>query len=137
MALGNAVIELESQLIRFDSVQSRRCEVIQQFAVADGRENRENLLGNRAEAIKRNTIIGEGDAGKPSEKIKLVLTGAFDSIHLVVKNGKKLVLDKRNLVLAGDMEFVLNNTGCEDVAVTISRNTKNLLKDTIAMRCGE
>ncbi len=104
-----------------------------------------DVLNDKSKALW-NTIIGGGDAGKPSGKIKLVLTGAFDSIHLMVKNGKKSllrkitdlqVLDKKNLVLAGDMEFVINNTGCEDVSVTILRNTKIVLKDTIGMRCGE
>ena len=102
----------------------------------DNTASKFDVLNDKSKALW-NTIIGEGDAEKPSEKIKLVITGTVDSIHLMVKNGKKLVLDKKNLVLAGNMEFVIRDTGCEDVAVTIFRNTKTLLKDTIAMRCGE
>ena len=68
-----------------------------------------------------NVIIGEGDAAKPSEKIKLVLHGLYDSITLKVKNGNRLVLNKPNISFNGKLEYIINNTGCEEVYVTITK----------------
>jgi hypothetical protein len=37
-----------------------------------------------------NTIIGAGDAERPSERTKLVLTGKLNSLNVTVYNGKKV-----------------------------------------------
>ena len=84
-----------------------------------------------------NVIAGGGDAAKPSEKIKLLLDGFYDSLDLKVKNGKKLVLDKHNISANGELEYIINNTGCEEVYVTIVKNKTMLANDTIPFRCGE
>ena len=102
----------------------------------DGSLSDFDILNDKTKALW-NVIAGGGDAAKPSEKIKLVLHGLYDSINLKVKNGKRLVLNKPNISFNDKLEYIINNTGCEEVYVTITKNKTMLTNDTIPFRCGE
>ena len=102
----------------------------------DGSISDFDVLNDKSKAFW-NTIIGAGDAEKPSEKVKLVLWGAYDSINIKVKNGKKSALNKKNITLNGKLEFVIQNTGCDEVIVTITKNKATIFHNSIPFRCGE
>jgi hypothetical protein len=93
-------------------------------------------LNDKSKALW-NVIIGAGDAEKPSEKVKLTFQGAYDSINIIVKNGRRLVLNKKHLALNGKLEFVIKNTGCDEVFVTVTKCKTVILQDTIPFHCGE
>jgi hypothetical protein len=84
-----------------------------------------------------NTIIGAGDAEKPSERTKIVLTGKLDNLKVTIYNGKRKVESKQLPNFSGDFEFIINNTGCEEVKVTVTKFDKQIYKGTIPFRCGE
>lgn len=84
-----------------------------------------------------NTIIGAGDAEKPSERTKIVLTGKLDNLKVTIYNGKRKVESKLLPNFSGDFEFIINNTGCEEVKVTVTKLDKQVYKGTIPFRCGE
>jgi hypothetical protein len=102
----------------------------------DGTVSDFDVLNDKSKALW-NVIIGAGDAEKPSEKVKLVFQGAYDSINIKVKNGKRLALNKKNLSFNGKLEFVIQNTGCDEVFVTVTKYKTIILKDTIPFHCGE
>ncbi len=85
----------------------------------------------------RNTIIGEGDAVKPSTSTKICLDGRLDSLKIKIKNGHKLVIDTATVQSDKHLEFVISNTGCEFVAIDVTRDKKHVYTDTIHFRCGE
>jgi hypothetical protein len=84
-----------------------------------------------------NTIIGAGDAVKPSERTKIILTGKLDNLKVTIYNGKRKVESKQLPSFSGDFEFIINNTGCEEVKVTVTRFDKQVYKGAIPFRCGE
>lgn len=84
-----------------------------------------------------NTIIGAGDAVKPSERTKIILTGKLDNLKVTIYNGKRQVESKQLPNFSGDFEFVINNTGCEEVKVSVTKLDKEVYKGTIPFRCGE
>ena len=49
-----------------------------------------DVLNDKTKALW-NTIIGAGDAEKPSERTKLILSGKLDSLKVTIYNGKKKV----------------------------------------------
>jgi hypothetical protein len=102
----------------------------------DGTTSSFDVLNDKSIALW-NVIIGGGDAEKPSDKVKLVLTGSFDSLLVVVKNGQRIVLREKNVKFSGDMIYKINNTGCDEVVVNIQRNNVLKYNDTIPFRCGE
>jgi len=102
----------------------------------DGSVSDFDVLNDKSKALW-NTIIGAGDAEKPSQKVKLIFRGAYDSINIKVKNGKKLVLNKKNLSFTGKLGFIIENTGCDEVFITVTKNKTTILQDDIPFHCGE
>lgn len=84
-----------------------------------------------------NTIIGAGDAEKPSDRTKIVLTGKLDNLKVTIYNGKRKVENKQLPNFSGDFEFIINNTGCEEVKVTVTKFEKQVYTGTIPFKCGE
>ncbi len=84
-----------------------------------------------------NTIIGAGDAEKPSERTKIVLTGKPDSLKLTIYNGKKKVENQKLPNFSGDYEFIINDTGCEEVKVIVTKLDKVVYQGKIPFKCGE
>ena len=84
-----------------------------------------------------NTIIGGGDATKPSNKVKVTLLGKLDSMNVKIYNGKKLVENENIRQFSGEYEFMISDVGCEEVAVLVSKQKKILFRDTIPFHCGE
>ncbi|MBS1735140.1 MAG: hypothetical protein JSS98_00870 [Bacteroidetes bacterium] len=84
-----------------------------------------------------NTIIGSGDALKPSNNTRINLTGNLDSMNVRIKNGNKLILDTNILHSVNTFEFTIKNTGCKEVYVSIVKNKNVLYNDTIPFHCGE
>ncbi|MES2430245.1 MAG: hypothetical protein V4556_04855 [Bacteroidota bacterium] len=84
-----------------------------------------------------NTIIGSGDALKPSEKTRVRLTGKLDGLKVTIYNGNLKVINQRLPNFSGDYEFVINDTGCEEVKVIVTKLDKVVYQDKIPFRCGE
>ena len=84
-----------------------------------------------------NTIIGAGDALKPSEKTRVRLTGKLDGLKVTIYNGKRKVINQKLPDFSGDYEFVINDTGCEEVKVVVTKLDKVVYQDKIPFRCGE
>ncbi len=84
-----------------------------------------------------NTIIGAGDAIKPSHSIKIILKGKHDNLNIKVINGKKTVINQKIVPLNDSTEFIVRNTGCEKVKVIISKNAKPIYENSIPFECGE
>src|SRR5262249_42750498 len=89
-----------------------------------------DILNDKTKALW-NVVIGGGDAEKPSQKVMLVFHGAYDSINVNVRNGKTPALDKKNLSFNGKLEFIIQNTGCNEVFVNVTKNSTYLVRDTI------
>ncbi len=101
----------------------------------DGSISTFDVLNDKSVALW-NTIIGAGDAMKPSNSIKVNLTGTLDGLKVKIKKGNNLVT---NTTISNniDTEFIIKNTGCDIVTVNVSKNKKVLYNDTIPFRCGE
>lgn len=84
-----------------------------------------------------NTIIGAGDAGQPSEQTKIKLTGKLDNLKVTIYNGKRKVENQKLPNFSGDYEFIINDTGCDEVKVVVTKFDKEVYKGTIPFRCGE
>lgn len=102
----------------------------------DGTLSTFDILNDKTLALW-NTIIGEGDALKPSKNTKFKLTGNLDSLNIKIKNGSKLVIDTNILHSDKDVEYVVKKTGCAEVYVSVTRNKKVVCNDTIPFHCGE
>jgi len=66
-----------------------------------------------------NTIIGADDAEKPSQNVRVDLTGYLDSIDIRIRNDKQLVVNKRNQILRNKLSYTIKNTGCDLVFVDV------------------
>ena len=102
----------------------------------DGSISSFDVLNDKTKALW-NTIIGAGDAEKPSTSTKIALTGQFDSLRIKILNGKKKVLDQSLPNFGGDHEFIIKNTGCEIVKVYVTKNNKSVFENNIDFHCGE
>lgn len=95
-----------------------------------------DVLNDRTIALW-NTIIGAGDAVKPSERTKIIVTGKLDNLKVTIYNGKRNVESKQLPNFSGDFEFIINNTGCEEVKVIVTKLDKEVYKGAIPFKCGE
>jgi hypothetical protein len=102
----------------------------------DGTLSSFDVLNDKTIALW-NVIIGAGDAEKPSEQVRVALTGDLDSITIKIKNGRNLVVNKRNELLKGNLIYDIKNTGCNLVYVDVLKNQMVLYRDTIPFHCGE
>lgn len=102
----------------------------------DGTLSAFDVLNDKSIALW-NTIIGEGDAMKPSKNTVLKLIGNLDGISIKVNNGNKLVID--TIIIHSDkyMEYVIKETGCAEIYVKITKNRIPIYNDTIPFHCGE
>jgi hypothetical protein len=82
-----------------------------------------------------NTIIGEGDAEKPSNKVKIIVSGKGNNLRINIMNGEEIVIDK-DISISNKTEFIISDTGCEQVTINIKN--KNIdYRDNIDFQCGE
>ena len=95
-----------------------------------------DVLNDRTIALW-NTVIGAGDAEKPSEKVKIVLTGELDGLNVIIHNGKRKVENHKLPDFSGDYELIINDTGCEEVKVVVTKAGKIVYKGNIPFKCGE
>jgi hypothetical protein len=84
-----------------------------------------------------NVVAGGGDALKPSNSTKVVLSGNLDSLVIKIRNGHEMVIDTTIMQPGKDMEYIIKNTGCAEVYITIVKNQKLVYNDTIPFHCGE
>lgn len=113
----------------------------------------ENIIDN-SEIVLWNTLIGEGSAEGYSNQtiviVEIASKGQSNKNQLVkftATVGKKVILQQlRTFSVISDstkfnLLFLLNNTGCEEIAVTaeIIKNNKpvSILKKKINFKCGE
>lgn len=102
----------------------------------DGTFSTFDVLNDKTIALW-NTIIGSGDALKPSNSTKVNLSGNLDSLSIKIKNGNKLVVDTIILHSNKDVKYIIKNTGCDEVYVNVTKNKKVVYNDTIPFHCGE
>ena len=102
----------------------------------DGSISSFDVLNDRTKALW-NTIIGAGDAEKPSTSTKLKLTGQLDSLRILIVNGEEKVIDQKLPNFNGDHEFIIKNTGCEIVEIHVTKKGKTVFKGDIPFHCGE
>ena len=103
----------------------------------DGSLSTFDVLQNNDTIALWNTIIGEGSAMKPSNSTKLDIAGDLQQLNLVIKNGEEKPFDSTITTTAKQFSYVIKNTGCSEVYVTISKNKRVLYNDTIPFQCGE
>jgi hypothetical protein len=102
----------------------------------DGSISSFDVLNDKTVALW-NTIIGGGDALKPSTKVKLVLVGEGDDLIVRIKNGKSKLIERPIGHFKGEIQTFIENTGCEEVLIEVSRQGKKLYKGSIPFHCGE
>lgn len=102
----------------------------------DGSVSSFDVLNDKTKALW-NTIIGAGDAEKPSTSTKIKLTGQLDGLRIKVFNGKRKVIDQNLPNFSGDHEFIIKNTGCSVVKVYVTKQDKMVFKSDIDFHCGE
>jgi hypothetical protein len=102
----------------------------------DGTLSTFDILNNKTVALW-NVVAGGGDALKPSNSTKVVLSGNLDSLVIKIRNGHEMVIDTTIMQPGKDMEYIIKNTGCAEVYITIVKNQKLVYNDTIPFHCGE
>ncbi|MBL0202361.1 MAG: hypothetical protein IPP81_20050 [Chitinophagaceae bacterium] len=84
-----------------------------------------------------NTIIGEGVAEDWSDKTKLIITGTAKNVTIVIKNAGKVSVNKKNINISGKEEYVISNTGCDELTIKVSSAVKVFYSGKILFSCGE
>jgi hypothetical protein len=84
-----------------------------------------------------NTIIGEGVAEDWSDKTKLIISGSAKNVNLVIKNGGKIAVNKKNIDISGKAEYIISNTGCDELTIKVSSENKIFYSGEINFVCGE
>jgi hypothetical protein len=102
----------------------------------DGSASSFDILNDKTKALW-NTIIGEGDAEKPSRSVKIKITGQLSDLQVKIFNGKKKVTDQKLPDRNGFFDFIVKNTGCDIVRVDVTKNSKTVYQDSIEFHCGE
>lgn len=102
----------------------------------DGTVSDFDVLNDKSIALW-NTVIGSGDALKPSNSTRVNLTGNLDSLNIKIINGHKLVVDTIILHSDRDVNYIIENTGCDEVDVKVIKSKKDVYNDTIPFHCGE
>jgi hypothetical protein len=102
----------------------------------DGTVSEFDVLNDKSIALW-NTIIGAGDAEKPSERVRIRLTGPLDNIQLEVFNGGKKAGTHKLHHHEGSFETTVEDTGCQPVRVLVRRNGIKAYEGEIDFRCGE
>ncbi len=102
----------------------------------DGTLSNFDVLNDKS-VLLWNTIIGAGDALKPSKNTKFVIGGKADSFNIKIKNGNNLVVDRDVSRIDKEFSIVVDNTGCAKVYVNITRKGSIILNDSIPFYCGE
>lgn len=120
-----------------DTQQSRSSLMVSAHLIyEDGTLSSFDILNDKTIALW-NTIIGGGDALKPSNSTKVRFIGNLDSLNIKVKNGLKLVIDTTVIQANKELEYVVKNTGCNEVYIRITKINKLVYADTIPFHCGE
>jgi hypothetical protein len=118
------------------SVQDTAVSVKAHLVYKDGSMSSFDVLNDKSIALW-NTIIGGGDAEKPSEKLAVILTGNLKNLHINITKRDKRVLNKDINIATRSQKFIINDTGCDIVKVEVSKDKKIIFKDEVPFRCGE
>jgi hypothetical protein len=102
----------------------------------DGSISSFDVLNNKSIALW-NTIIGGGDAIKPSTKVKLVLDGYVEDLLVTIKNGQRPLIKRTASNFVGQIYSIIKNTGCEEVSIKVFGRDKLLYSGVIPFHCGE
>ena len=102
----------------------------------DGTLSTFDVLNDKAIALW-NVVAGGGDAVKPSDSTKVKVSGSIDSLEIKIKGGRELLIDSIIMHADRDVDYVIENTGCTEIYVTISKSRRILYNDTIPFHCGE
>ncbi|UAY51044.1 hypothetical protein [Ferruginibacter albus] len=92
---------------------------------------------NDTTVVLWNTIIGGGDAEKPSRRTQVTLFGNLDSLKVTIYNGKKRVVNQKLSNFGGFYDFIIDNTGCGEVKVLVTKFNKIVYQGRIPFHCGE
>jgi hypothetical protein len=102
----------------------------------DGTLSAFDVLNDRSKVLW-NAVAGEGDVLKPSSSTKITLDGEVDGLNVKIKNGHKLVIDTTVTTPRTQLIYILNNTGCAVINISIKRNKSAIYIDSIPFHCGE
>jgi len=115
---------------------SQSLKVAARLIYNDGSMSTFDILNDKSIALW-NTIIGGGDAIKPSSNVKLILNGYVEDLLIKIKVGRRPVIEKRLSNFVGQIESVIKHTGCEEVKIDVFGHDKILFNGTIPFHCGE
>lgn len=102
----------------------------------DGSLSAFDVLNNKTVALW-NVVAGGGDALKPSEKTTIRLSGNLEDLNIQIRNGRNLAVDTTITHSDKEVEYVVNNTGCDEVSIDIVRGNKPVYSNAIPFHCGE
>ncbi|MDX1903080.1 MAG: hypothetical protein SFU27_02880 [Thermonemataceae bacterium] len=129
---------LATFFLSFTSLQKKKEKSLQVSAYLiyrSGKLSSFDVLNDKSISLW-NTIIGEGAAEDWSNQTKIVLTGSAKNVSLVVSNGGKIVLNKKGLNVANKAEFIIKNTGCQELIVKVKSEDTNYI-GKVPFNCGE
>jgi len=115
---------------------SQNLKVTAYLIYKDGSISDFDILNDKSVALW-NTVSGGGDAIKPSNKVKLILNGYVEGLLVKIKTGRKPVIEKRLSNFVGEIEIIIEDTGCEEVTIGVFGHQKILFSGTIPFHCGE
>jgi hypothetical protein len=95
-----------------------------------------DILNDKSIALW-NTIIGGGDAEQASEKVLVKFTGQLDSLNVVVYKAEKAGPTLKLPSSFSNYEYVIHDTGCEELKIVVSKLDKEVYRGVIPFRCGE
>jgi hypothetical protein len=130
-------IEIDNDESVRDSSQLRSSfKVVAHLIYDDGTVSNFDVLNDKKIALW-NTIIGSGDALKPSNRTVVNVIGNIETLNIKIRNGRQLVVDTVLINSSKDLSYIIKNTGCNEVYINISKNNKIIYNDTIPFHCGE
>ncbi|MES2622315.1 MAG: hypothetical protein V4615_15800, partial [Bacteroidota bacterium] len=103
----------------------------------DGSISTFDVLNDKSVVLWNGINASEPDGQKQSNKVKVVLAGQMKGIKLSIKNGDLKFFEKDNLTVFGTKTFIIDDTGCAEVFVTVTADNKTICQGTIPFHCGE
>lgn len=127
---------LLSELQRINSLApAQEIKMSAYLIYEDGSLSSFNLIDNQSISLW-NTIIGEGAAEKPSQKVLLQLEGESEATQLRVYQ-QDVLQGQQTFNLQGLQEFTITDTGCKVVRIELLKEGKVFMQKEILFECGE
>lgn len=95
-----------------------------------------DVLNDNTNALK-NTVIDADGVEKSSEQTKIVLTGKLDNLKVTIFKGNRKVENKNLPNFSGDFEFIIKDTGCDELKVIVTKFDEIVYQGAIPYECAE